>query len=99
MAKNILIKPIISEKSELLSGSLTQYSFVVNKAANKIEVKKAVEEMYPEVKVVRVNTLVMPAKAKSRNTKSGVLKGRLSGYKKAIVTLAEGSEIDFFGEM
>jgi len=100
MAKNILIKPIISEKSEILSaGSPSQYSFVVNKAANKIEVKKAVEEMYPGVTVSRVNTATMPAKAKSRNTRAGVLKGRVSGYKKAYVTLAEGDEIDFFGEV
>ncbi len=100
MAKNILIKPIISEKSEILSAkSPSQYSFVVNKTANKIEVKKAVEDMYPGVKVTRVNTATMPAKAKSRNTRAGVLKGRVSGYKKAFVTLAEGSEIDFFGEV
>lgn len=99
MAKNILIKPIISEKSEKLSGNQGQYTFVVAKTANKIEVRKAVEEMYPEVKVARVNTIVMPAKAKSRNTRAGVLKGRVSAYKKAIVTLVEGSEIDFFGEV
>lgn len=99
MAKNILIKPIISEKSEILSGSLGQYSFIVNKKANKIEIKKAVEAMYPEVKVARVNTTIMPAKSKSRNTRAGILKGRISSYKKAFVTLAEGSEIDFFGEV
>ena len=100
MAKNRLIKPIITEKSEILSAkSPSQYSFVVKKTANKIEVKKAVEDMYPGVKVSRVNTSTMPAKAKSRNTRAGVLKGRVSGYKKAFVTLAEGSEIDFFGEV
>jgi len=99
MAKNILIKPIISEKSETLTASVGQYSFVVAKTANKIEVKKAVEAMYPDVKVTRVNTAVMPAKAKSRNTRAGVLNGRVSSYKKAIVTLAEGNEIDFFGEV
>lgn len=99
MAKNILIKPIISEKSENLTAKYGQYSFVVNRAANKIEVKKAVQEMYPGVTVVRVNTATMPAKAKSRNTRAGVLNGRVSGYKKALVTLAEGDEIDFFGEV
>lgn len=99
MAKNILIKPIISEKAEILSGSNGQYTFVVNKSANKIEVKKAVEDMYPGVTVSRVNTLTMPAKAKSRNTRAGVLKGRVSSYKKAMVTLSEGDEIDFFGEV
>ena len=99
MAKNILIKPIISEKSETLSAAHGQYSFVVNTNANKIEIKKAVQDMYPGVTVERVNTAVMPAKAKSRNTKAGVLKGRVSSYKKAMVTLSEGDEIDFFGEV
>ncbi|NNF20308.1 MAG: 50S ribosomal protein L23 [Saprospiraceae bacterium] len=98
MAKNILIKPIISEKSETLSGDLNQYSFIVNKRANKIEIRKAVEEMY-SVNVSSVNTMVMPGKAKVRNTKSGILKGKISSYKKAIVKLSDGEEIDFFGDI
>lgn len=99
MAKNILIKPIISEKSEILSASNAQYSFVVNRNANKIEIRKAVQEMYPDITVESVNTINMPAKSKSRNTRAGVLSGRISGYKKAIVKLAEGDEIDFFGDL
>jgi len=100
MAKNILIKPIISEKSEVLSAAeRPQYSFVVNKAANKIEIRKAVQDMFPGVTVERVNTAIMPAKAKTRNTRAGVLKGRVSSFKKAVVTLSEGDEIDFFGEV
>ena len=96
--KKILIKPIISEKAELLSGNEGQYSFVVNKSANKVEIKNAVKEMY-NVNVSSVNTMVMPRKSKTRNTKSGVLKGNISSYKKAIVKLANGEEIDFFGEV
>ncbi|MGK0389690.1 MAG: large subunit ribosomal protein L23, partial [Maribacter sp.] len=68
MAKNILVKPIITEKSEIISEKDNRYSFVVNKKANKIEIKNAVEEMYG-VAVVAVNTAIMPAKTKSRNTK------------------------------
>ena len=98
MAKIILVKPIITEKAEMLSENLTKYSFVVNSYANKIEVKNAVEGMYG-VTVEAVNTMVMPAKIKNRMTRSGVLKGRVSGYKKAIVTLADGEEIDFFGDI
>lgn len=98
MAKRILIKPIISEKSEFLSGDFNQYSFVVDKKANKIEIGKAVENMYG-VQVSSVNTLVMPKKSKVRNTKSGILKGSVSSYKKAIVKLAPGEEIDFFGDI
>ena len=98
MAKNVLIKPLITEKAELLSEDLNKYSFVVDRKANKVQIRKAVEEMYG-VAVDSVNTAVMPGKVKSRMTKSGFLRGRISAYKKAIVTLAEGEEIDFFGDL
>jgi large subunit ribosomal protein L23 len=98
MAKNILVKPIITEKSEIISEKDNRYSFVVNKKANKIEIKNAVEEMYG-VAVVAVNTAIMPAKTKSRNTKGGVVKGKKSSYKKAIVKIAEGDVIDFYGDL
>ncbi|GJM32757.1 MAG: 50S ribosomal protein L23 [Saprospiraceae bacterium] len=98
MAKTILIKPIITEKAEKLSEGLNQYSFVVNKGANKVEIKKAVEKMYG-VSVESVNTMIMPGKAKNRNTRSGVLRGHVSPYKKAVITLEEGEELDFFGEI
>ena len=97
MAKQILVKPLVTEKTDILTEKLSQYVFVVNKKANKIEIGKAINKMYG-VKVSRVNTMIMPAKAKSRSTRSGILKGSVSGYKKAIVTLADGEEIDFFGE-
>lgn len=71
------------------------YTFVVDKKANKLEVKKAVEEFYG-VQVTDVNTAIMPAKQKSRFTKQGLLTGRKPGYKKAFVTLAEGDTIDLF---
>lgn len=98
MAKTILIKPLITEKSEMLSERRNQYSFVVNKGANKIEIKKAVEEMY-NVPVESVNTIIMPAKEKNRTTRSGMIRGSVSSFKKAIVTLPEGEEIDFFGDI
>ncbi|MEL6654875.1 MAG: 50S ribosomal protein L23 [Bacteroidota bacterium] len=98
MAKPILIKPLITEKAEVLSEGLNKYSFVVDRKANKVEIRKAVEDMYG-VAVTSVNTAVMPGKAKNRTTKSGILRGRISAYKKAVVTLADGEEIDFFGDI
>jgi large subunit ribosomal protein L23 len=98
MVKQILIKPLITEKAESLSDNLSKYSFVVAKAANKVEIGKAIESMYG-VNVISVNTAVMPSKTKNRTTKSGVLRGRISAYKKAVVTLAKGEEIDFFGDI
>jgi len=98
MAKTILIKPLITEKAEMLTEDEAKYSFIVAKNANKIEIKKAVEAMY-QVTVEAVNTMILPAKAKSRSTRSGILQGRKPAYKKAVVTLAEGEELDFFGDI
>jgi large subunit ribosomal protein L23 len=98
MAKPILVKPLITEKAETLSEGLNKYSFVVAKGANKVEIRKAVQDMYG-VNVTSVNTAIMPGKAKNRTTKSGVLKGRVAAYKKAIITLVEGEDIDFFGDI
>lgn len=96
MSKNILIKPIISEKSEKLTAKGNQYAFVVDKKANKLEIKTAVEAMFT-TNVVAVNTVIVPARMKARNTRSGVIKGSISAYKKAYVTLAEGEELDIYG--
>ena len=98
MAYNILIKPIISEKAETISEEHGQYTFMVDKRANKIQIKKEIERIY-NVDVRSVNTMIMPSKIKRRNTKSGVNFGRISGFKKAVVKLAEGDEIDFFGDI
>ena len=97
MAKNILIKPVVSEKAELLSEDAGQYTFVVAKTANKIEIRNAVEAQYG-VSVDRVNTAIIPGKTKNRSTKSGIIRGRVPAYKKAIVTLTEGDSIDLYGE-
>lgn len=96
--KTILVKPLITEKADTLSESKSQYSFIVEKTANKIEIKKAVESLYT-VNVESVNTMVMAGKRKTRNTKKGVLHGRKPSYKKAIVTLTAGETIDFFGDI
>ncbi len=97
MIKRILIKPVITEKSELLSSKVNQYSFVVEKKANKIEIKKAIEKKYG-VTVEKVSTMIVPGKSKMRSTRSGHVKGRTSSYKKAIVSVAEGEELNIYGE-
>lgn len=96
--KIILVKPLITEKADSLSESKSQYSFIVDKTANKVEIGKAVEQLYT-VNVESVNTMIIPGKRKSRNTKKGVLHGRKPSYKKAIITLAAGETIDFFGDI
>ncbi len=98
MSKTILVKPIITEKSSTLMEESNQYTFLVNKKAKKPEIKKAVEELY-EVKVDSVNTIIVPSKKKVRNTRSGLQRGSKASYKKAIVKLAYGEEIDLYGEV
>jgi large subunit ribosomal protein L23 len=91
----IIKKPIVTEKINKQTDKLNRYCFAVDKRANKLEIKKAVEDFY-NVRVNDVNTMVVPAKAKSRFTKAGTLSGRKSGYKKATVTIAEGESIDLY---
>ncbi len=98
MAKQIIIKPVITEKADALSEKKGQYTFVVDKNANKIEIKKAISDMF-NVQVLSVNTMILPAKAKSRNTRRGVIRGRVASYKKAIVTIAPGETINYFGDI
>lgn len=95
---SILIKPIVTEKATAQSEDLNMYGFLVNINANKIQIKKAVEELYG-VKVASVNTLKYGGKRRSRYTKSGVISGKTKSYKKAIVTLPKGESIDFFSNI
>ncbi|NDC40980.1 MAG: 50S ribosomal protein L23 [Chitinophagia bacterium] len=91
----VLVRPVISEKVNRQMERSGRYTFVVGKGANKLEIKKAVEEFYG-VQVADVNTIVVPSKNKTRYTKAGFLRGKTQSYKKAIVTLAEGESIDLF---
>jgi large subunit ribosomal protein L23 len=93
----VLVRPVITEKVNRQMERDGRYTFVVGKRANKLEIKKAVEEFYG-VKVDDVNTVVVPAKNKSRFTKAGLLSGRKPSYKKAIITLVEGETIDLFAQ-
>jgi large subunit ribosomal protein L23 len=94
----IIIKPIVTEKMTQLGDKLNRYGFRVQKDANKIEIKQAIEAMY-DVTVNEVNTMVVAPKKKSRFTKGGVIKGSASAYKKAIVTVKEGDKIDFYSNI
>ena len=94
-AHDIILEPVLTEKS--YAGIPNKvYTFVVAKEANKIQIAKAVEELF-DVQVARVNTLNVKGKIRTRNTRSGVTKGSTGDYKKAVVFLREGSKgIEFF---
>ena len=87
-AYNIIYRPLMTEKSTNLN-QFNQYSFIVSKDSNVIEIKSAIEKIF-KVKVTKVNTSILRGKIKSFKGSSGYRKD----LKKAIVTLAEGSTID-----
>ena len=94
----VLIKPILTEKANGQQEKLRRYAFRVAKEANKLEIKKAVEEFYG-VSVVDVNTAVVPGKNKTRYTKKGFVQGQKPSFKKAMVTVAEGETIDLYSNI
>ena len=94
----IIMKPVITEKMTAKSESLNQFGFIVDKRANKIQIKQEVQDLYG-VEVLSVNTMNYSGKRKSRFTKSGVITGKTKAFKKAVVTLAEGESIDFFSNI
>ena len=95
----IIIKPIVTEKQTAITEKFpNRYGFRVSPDANKLEIKKAVEDMY-SVTVVDVNTINYSGKRKSRYTISGIINGKQAAFKKAIVTWKEGETIDFFSNI
>jgi len=95
---NVIIKPVVTEKMTKISEQFNRYAFVVDRRANKTQIKKAVEELY-EVEVERVNTLIQRGKRVSRYTKTGTIKGQKNSFKKAIVQLKGEQRIDFFSNI
>ena len=95
---SIIIKPVVTEKMTQMGEKYSRYGFRVSPDANKLEIKKAVEDTY-NVTVESVNTMQVEGKAKSRYTKSGIIKGSAPSYKKAIVTLKKGEVIDFYSNI
>jgi large subunit ribosomal protein L23 len=93
----VLKRPLITEKITVLNEKGV-YGFIVDLKANKATIAHAVAEMYG-VKVVSVRTMRYGGKPKTRYTKSKVTSGRTSAYKKAIVQIAEGEVIDFYGNI
>lgn len=95
---SVILKPIVTEKMNAQGERFSRYGFQVSRTANKVQIKKAVEEMY-NVQVVDVNTLIVAPKKTSRFTRGGLIEGKKSAYKKAIVTLKEGDTIDFYSNI
>ncbi len=95
---DIILKPVVTEKMNLKGESLRQYGFLVDKRANKVQIKRAVETLYG-VTVESVNTMRYAGKQKSRFTKTGLISGKKNAFKKAVITLREGETIDFYSNI
>jgi large subunit ribosomal protein L23 len=95
---DIIVRPIVTEKMNAQTDSLKKYGFIVHKRANKVQIKKAVENLYG-VTVESVNTMFYSGKRKSRFTRTGYVSGRRNAFKKAVITLREGDSIDFYSNI
>ena len=95
---NIIIKPIITEKITKESETSNRYGFVVDRKANKVEIKKAVEAAYG-VTIVNVNTMNVRPDRTTKYTKSGMIHGKSNAYKKAVVQVQDGETIDFYNNV
>lgn len=89
--EDVLVKPMITEKTSLISEKFNRYGFIVATKSNKFQIKKAVESLY-DVKVISVRTNINPGKLK----RSGKTVKKSAKIKKALVQLAEGQRIEFF---
>ncbi len=92
------IIPIVTEKANAITEATHRYSFKVSPEANKYQIKDAVEKLYG-VKVVGVSTMNYDGKRKQRYTRSGIIRGKVAAFKKAVVTIAEDDTIDFYGNI
>jgi len=95
---SIIIKPIITEKITKEGEVFNRFGFVVDKKANKVQIKKAVEAAYG-ISVVTVNTMNYRADRTTKYTKSGLISGKTNSYKKAIVQEKEGETIDIYNNI
>lgn len=96
MSQRVLIRPYVTEKTtyQMQEG---KYSFVCGLDATKPEIRRAVEQRYPGVKVANVRTQIVPGKRRRQFREGNMIEGRTSGFKKAIVELdPDGEQIDFF---
>jgi large subunit ribosomal protein L23 len=95
---DIIVRPVVTEKMNAQADGLKKYGFIVNNKANKVQIKKAVEELYG-VTVESVNTMFYAGKRKARFTRTGYVAGRRNAFKKAVITLREGDVIDFYSNI
>ena len=95
---SVIKKPLITEKYSELGEKENKYGFIVSKKATKEEIKREVEKLF-EVNVVSVNTMIYTGKTKTRYTRRNIINGKRSSFKKAVVSIKEGEQIDFYSNI
>ena len=90
----VIVEPLITEKSTTATSENNKYTFIVKKGVNKVQIRNAIKRIYG-VTVTEVNTVNVPSKVTTRGSR---FKGTISGFKKAIVTVKEGESINIFAE-
>ena len=95
---SVIIKPIITEKMTADSELFNRYGFIVHPKANKLQIKEAVQAAYG-VNVTAVRTMNYGPTRSTKYTKTGLQHGKVSGYKNAIVAIADGETIDFYNNL
>ncbi len=92
----ILLKPVLTEKMLKLQETASKYAFKVAPWATKIDIERAIQERFDDVRVVSIRTITVHGKSKQMNTRRGITRGRRASWRKAIVTLRKGDSINFF---
>jgi large subunit ribosomal protein L23 len=92
----ILLKPVLTEKMLKLQETASKYAFKVDPSATKIDIERAIQERFDDVRVVSIRTITVHGKSKQMNTRRGITRGRQASWRKAIVTLRKGDSINFF---
>lgn len=95
---SVLKKPIATEKYTALGEKLNQFAFIVDKKATKDIIKKEIQRIY-DVTVTDIRTMTYLGKSKSRMTKKGIIEGKKPDFKKAVVTLKKGEQIDYYANI
>lgn len=95
---HIILKPILTEKMTAAGEKFNRYGFIVNRKSDKAQIRAAIEGYYG-VKVESINTMIYSGRAVIRHSKGGILKGHTDAFKKAVVTLKEGDQIDLFANL
>jgi len=95
---SVIKRPLITEKYSALAEKENKYGFIVDKKASKEQIRSEVEKLY-NVEIIAINTMIYGGRSKTRYTKKNIISGRTNAFKKAVVTVKDGQNIDFYSNI